>query len=97
MQRELGALLGVSADAIYLFEKLKRRPSVEALIGAEFLFGVHARMIFPALYASIEREIARRAADFAEVLGGLDDAASRAKRQLIEELVMRVAGEQPHI
>ena len=96
-QPELGALLGFSAGNISKYEKLSRIPSVEALIGAEFVFGVHARRLFPSLYASVELKIAKRAALLAEALGGLDDKEAIIKRQLLEAIALRVAGEQPHI
>lgn len=96
-QSELGVLLGLSAGTISKYERLTRTPSVETLIGAEFVFGVHARGIFPALYASAETEIATRAVAFAEALGGLDDKISLIKRQLLEEIALRVAGEQLHV
>ncbi|MDE2133931.1 MAG: helix-turn-helix transcriptional regulator [Alphaproteobacteria bacterium] len=96
-QRELGALLGVSAESLSRYEKLLRTPSLEALIGAEFVFGVHARRLFPSLYASVESKIAKHAALLAEAFGSLDDKETLIKRQLLEEIASRIAGEQLHV
>ncbi len=96
-QRELGALLGISDEAIIRYEKLNRGPSKESLIAAEFIFGVHARRIFPSLYAAVELKVAKRAALLAETLCGLTDAESIIKRQLLDEIASRVAGEQPNV
>ncbi len=96
-QRELGALLGISEEAISRYESLNRTPRPETIIGAEFVFGVHARRIFPSLYAAVELKIAERAALLAETLCGLTDADSLIKRQLLEEIASRVAGEQSNV
>ncbi|MDR3526092.1 MAG: helix-turn-helix transcriptional regulator [Rhizomicrobium sp.] len=96
-QRELGALLGISASHISKLEKLAERPSVVTLIGAEFVFGVHSRRLFPALYASVETMIARRAALLAETMRGLGGETLAIKRQLLDEIASRIAGEKPHV
>jgi transcriptional regulator with XRE-family HTH domain len=96
-QPELGLLLGVSDEAISRYESLNRTPRVETLIAAEFVFGVNARHIFPSLYASVELKIAKRAALMAEVLAGLSDEESLIKRQLLEAIAARVAGEQLNV
>ena len=96
-QPELGELLGVSAGSISKYEKIARTPSVETLIGTEFIFGVHARRIFPALYASVELKIAQRAAALAQALVGRDDKETLVTRQLLEEIALRVASEEPNI
>lgn len=95
-QPELGALLGdLSGSLISKYEKLARRPSVQALIGSEFVFGESARRLFPALYASIELEVATRAAIFAETLAGDSGRNALVKRELLEAIALRAASDQP--
>jgi len=96
-QRELGALLGITEEAISRYESLNRTPRPETIIGAEFVFGVHARRLFPSLYASVELKIAKRAVLLAESLAGLSDEESIIKRQLLEAIAARVAGEQLNV
>lgn len=96
-QRELGALLGITEEAISRYESLNRAPRPETIIGAEFVFGVHARHLFPSLYAFVELKIAKRAALLAELLAGLTDEESIIKRQLLEAIAARVAGEQLNV
>ena len=93
-QHDLSALLGVSDDAISRYESLNRTPALQTVIAAEFIFGVHARRIFPSLYTSVERNVAARAAVMAESIGDRTDEESLIKRQLIEAIALRMAGEQ---
>ena len=90
-------LLGVPAEAVSRYEKLIRKPTVEFLIAAEFVFGVPARKIFPALYAAVEREVAARAAQIADALSAADSTVYSVKRRLLEEIALRVASEKPNI
>lgn len=96
-QAEFGALLDIAESAVSRYEKLQRTPSVRALIGAEFIFGVHARRIFPGMYASVEFEISKVAGEFAEALAHLDAEDTAVKRQLLEEIALRIAGEQLNV
>ncbi len=96
-QQELGALLGVSDDAISRYESLNRMPPLHAVIAAEFVFGHHARRIFPSLYAAVERKIAKRAVRLAESLGDRADEVSLIKRELLDAIAARVAGEQLNV
>lgn len=57
-QRDLGMLLGLSSQAsVSQYESASRHPSASVLIGAELLFGIPARELFPKLYDEIEREV----------------------------------------
>lgn len=94
-QPELAALLGVrSASAISRYEQLTRRPSIDVLIGSEFIFGESARRLFPAVYAAIELKITARAALFDDGLADLETRDAREKRQLLEAIAMRAASDQ---
>ncbi|MGA7673680.1 MAG: hypothetical protein WCA78_01380 [Rhizomicrobium sp.] len=90
-------LLGTTMEAISRYEALIRPPTLEALIGAEFVFDVPARKIFPALYAAIERQITERAVQFVNALGAADGAAYMLKRRVLEDIANRVASEKPNI
>ena len=97
-QAEFGTLLGgLSASLISKYETLARTPSVEALIGCEFIFGEPARRLFPGLYASVEAAVTLRAADFAEAIGATDDTSARVKRELLEAIAARAASEASSI
>jgi transcriptional regulator with XRE-family HTH domain len=96
-QSELGALLVVSDSTISKYEKLSRTPSLEAVIGAEFIFGEPARRLFPSLYATIEAAITLRAIELAEKLGDRADKKSLVKRELLEAIARRAASDAPHV
>ncbi|HEY4941398.1 MAG TPA: hypothetical protein VII56_08210 [Rhizomicrobium sp.] len=97
-QPELGALLGDrSASLISKYEKLELTPSVEVVIGSEFIFGESARRLFPALYASVEAGITLRAVDLAEVLSTADGKAAQVKRELLEAIALRAASDKSTI
>lgn len=97
-QPELGVLLGgVSASLISKYETLARTPSVEALIGAEFIFGEPARRLFPGLYASTEAAVTLCAVDFAEALGATEGKTAQVKRELLEAIAARTASEASHV
>lgn len=97
-QPELGHLLGgISAGLVSKYETLSRKPSVDALIGSEFIFGEHARRLFPGLYARVELEVATRAALMAEALAGSGDKKIAIKRELLEAIAQRAASDEPAI
>lgn len=97
-QPELGSLLGgLSASTISKYEKLLRTPSLEAVIGAEFIFGEPARQLFPALYSTIEASVTLQAIEFAERLGAKDSRKARVKRELLESIARRAASDAPNI
>ena len=97
-QPELGALLGgISASTVSKYEKLLRTPSIEAVIGAEFVFGEPARQLFPSLYATIEARVTLQAVEFAETLGSRTDPRTLAKRELLESIARRAASDAPTI
>ncbi len=93
-QPELAALLGgLSASLISKCEKLTRRPSVDVLIGSEFIFGEPARRLFPALYASIELGVTTRAAIAAEALAARMDRDALVQRELLDGIALRAAND----
>ena len=97
-QRQLGTLLGgISASRISRYEDHTDIPPLKALIGCEFVFGEPARHLFPGIYATVERTVAERAQALAETLAGQEDARSLAQRELLEEIALRIAGDQSHI
>jgi len=97
-QPELGALIGeTSAPTISKCELLKQTPSLDLIIGAEFIFGEPARRLFPSLFATVEAKVTLNAIEFAEKLAGRDNAKARVKRELLEAIARRAASDAPHI
>lgn len=88
---------GVSASTISKLEKLHRKPSIDVLIGAEFIFGERARRLFPGVHSAIEIKITRQAALLAEELIDRTDKKSLTKRGLLNAIVERVASDKPTI
>lgn len=96
-QDELGKLLGLPKGVISKYERLERAPSVEALIGSEFVFGESGRRIFPHLYAAVEIGVTKRAAEQAERISTLKDKRMRLHREFLEEIARRAASDQATI
>ncbi len=88
---------GVSASTISKLEKLNRKPSIDVLIGAEFIFGERARRLFPGVHSKIEAKITHQAALLAEELIDRTDKKSLAKRELLSAIAERVASDKPTI
>jgi len=97
-QPQLATLLGVAAHTtISRYELSSRHPTIEALIGSEFVFGEPARKLFPSLYSSVERGVMHRVGLFAEIIGDKDDGVSRVQRELLEAIAVRAATNKSHI
>ncbi len=94
---ELGQFLGLSESGVSKYENLARDPGRDTLIAAELVFGVPARKLFPGLYAPIEREMLARVAALAEALQDDGSKEAAAKRELLEQIAVRLAGEQTSI
>lgn len=97
-QRELGELLGdISDSRISRYEKLVQDPSLEVVIGAEFIFEEPARHLFPGLYSRVEQTVVREAAVFAEKLAGADTKKTQLQRTLLDAIAYRAASDQSTI
>ena len=89
-QAELAGLLGLTANAVSQYELGKRRVPTEVLVAAEVIFGVRGAKVFPALYNSVEEDLAIRALALHDHLSGKQDPASRKKLALIAGIPSRL-------
>ncbi len=87
---ELAGLLGVSTSAVWNYETGIRSASAELLVASEAIFGVGAGRIFPALYNSVEEDLALRALELSGKLAGREDPASLKKLALIKGIPDRL-------
>jgi transcriptional regulator with XRE-family HTH domain len=90
-QPDLASLLGVTGSAQCRFENLSRRPSAELIIGAEVIFGLAPKEVFPAFYHDIERSIVGRARAMYAHLELQSDPTSREKLRLLTEIIERAS------
>jgi hypothetical protein len=97
-REQLGFLLGIAApSAVSRYEHLVRTPPAHVIIASEFIFGEHARQIFPGLYGSIERNVMGRAAIVAEQIGQRDDKTAKTIGELLDNIAARAASDASHV
>jgi len=61
-QDEMAFLLGYhSGTKVSRFERLARKPSLEAALACEVVFGIPAHQLFPHAYAEVEKMVTGRA------------------------------------
>lgn len=90
-QRELAELVGaISEDAIYRYETLASKPSLEVMLGFEIVFDESPHALLPALMASVRRTVRRNAATLQDRLAERTDARSLRKRQLLDDIITRL-------
>jgi len=88
--RELAGLLGITITAVWYYEVGERDIPAEVLVASEVIFGVSASKIFPALYNSVEEDLAIRALELHDQLAGREDLASLRKLALISGIPGRL-------
>ncbi len=89
-EEELTKLLGAAnASHVCRFETGERVPLTKVLLGAEVIFGVPPRELFPGLYEQVEDAVMGRAARLHEQLEGKNDRRSTRKRELLEDMMRR--------
>lgn len=89
-QRELAMLLGgKSRVAVTLYETQRRKPSLEALISFELIFGSPVHSLFPSLALAVARTVRKNAVRMREGLCAKSDAASVRKCRLLDDLITR--------
>jgi transcriptional regulator with XRE-family HTH domain len=89
-QREVSELLGIRRTSLSRYELGLRVPTAEIVIAVETIFGVGGAVLFPALYNSVEEELAIRALALHNRLAGLTDLASLKKLALISGIPGRL-------
>jgi transcriptional regulator with XRE-family HTH domain len=87
---ELAGLLGVSTGAVWNYEAGEREVPAELLIASEVIFGVSAATIFPALYNSVNEDLAARARELHDRLEKRGDAMALKKLALISSIPDRL-------
>ncbi len=89
-QREIGALLGLTGDAIGNYET-RRVPSLPVALGMEIIFGKALADLFPLVAYSVAHQMLERLADWSIELEGRSDEASIKKRALVAAIGERLA------
>lgn len=89
-QSELGELLGISSHAVGKYEAGKRLVPATVLIASEIIFGTSAASIFPALYNSVEEDLAIRALGLYDRLASSTDPLSAKKLKIISGIPGRL-------
>lgn len=87
---ELGGLLGISENTLWRYELGIRAVPAEIVIASETIFGVAGAQIFPALYNSVEENLAIQALELHRRLAQRSDAASLKKLALISGIPARL-------
>jgi transcriptional regulator with XRE-family HTH domain len=87
---ELGALLGISENTLWRYELGARAVPAEVVIASETIFGVAGTQIFPALYNSVDENLAVRSVELQDRLAKRSDAASLKKLALISGIPARL-------
>jgi transcriptional regulator with XRE-family HTH domain len=91
-QRELAALIGrVSEDSISRYERLGTVPGQEAMVALELIFGTTLCDLFPGVGFAVVRMIRDNAIVLRDRILLRSDAASRRKRCLLDDLIIRSA------
>lgn len=88
-QGELAALVGVSQSRISRLEAGTDQPTLSVALALQIVFGYGPRATFPDLYARIEEEVMRRAADFESGLPNANDRETATKRRLLGRMMSR--------
>lgn len=89
-QKEIGALLGLSGDAIGNYET-RRVPSLPVALGFEVIFGKALSDLFPLIAYTVAHQMQQPLAEWSIELEGRNDEASIKKRALINAVGERLA------
>jgi len=89
-QKELAFLLGTSSRAsVSRIEQSKRKPSIEVLILAVFIFGVPPLELFPTFISELHQDALQRANELYEELQGEPSETTRIKLDFLEQLLTK--------
>ena len=93
-QDEMAYLLGwKSGSIVSRYERLSRRPDLEAALGYQLIFGVPAPDLLPGIQAELEEVITKRAGLLAEKLEAVAPG-TRTKRKLAFLTALASKGDQ---
>ena len=89
-QKDLAELLGLADHGVISrIEKGARYPSIRVALGCFILFGTQATELFPSFFNTVEAGILDRAWDLYERMQGHPTARTRAKIELLEDVIER--------
>jgi transcriptional regulator with XRE-family HTH domain len=89
-QKELSFLFGrKSSTQVSRLEQGERIPALDIVLACEILFTKTPRELFPKLYAELEEEVVRRAAELFEKLAPETDHTSMRKKEFLMALEKR--------
>jgi transcriptional regulator with XRE-family HTH domain len=87
--RELAALFGISENTLARYEQGLRHVPAEIVLASERIFGVSGPALFPALYNSVEEDLAARALELHDRLAGRLELGALKKRALMSGIENR--------
>jgi transcriptional regulator with XRE-family HTH domain len=87
---ELSGLFGISESTLARYELGLRPVPAEVVIASETIFGGTGAVLFPALYNSVEEDLAIRALALHDELAGRTDPVSLKKLALISGIPGRL-------
>jgi transcriptional regulator with XRE-family HTH domain len=96
-QHEIGALLGLSADAISNYERATRAPLLEAALGLELIFGVPLAQMFPNTVIAAADRIIRPLQELSMRADVADREISAVRQRFIANLGERLARILPDV
>lgn len=89
-QEEFAKLLGLADHGVISrIEKGVRHPSIRVVLGCFILFGTQAAELFPSFFDTVEAGIIDRVWDLYERVQGHPTARTRAKIELLEDVIER--------
>lgn len=87
---ELANLIGYkSRKAVNRIATGQRKPTLEAALALQVIFGTVPHDLFPGIFERVEEAVMRRGQELHAALDGLDDQRSAAKRDLLEAMPAR--------
>lgn len=89
-QEELAKLLGLADHGVISrIEKGVRHPSIKVVLGCFILFGTQAAELFPSFFDTVEAGILDRVWELYERIQGHPSTRTRAKIELLEDVIER--------
>ena len=96
-QRELAFLLQIMPATLSNFERFEKHPTARILLACEIIFGARMRDVFPYFYESVEAKIMRQASILFERLEKRQDEDSKAKCQLLLDMIQHTKPVHPGV
>ena len=90
-------MLQIAQPTLSNLEGLRKQPRARTLVGCEIVLGARTRDLFPSFYESVEAKLMRQASVLYERLEEKRDEASKAKCQLLLDMIERTTPSHSHV